>query len=260
MVSFLVKQTYVKALGHIFQQVKGMIMGGKVSGWLSDCSLMVDEFKYIRRKISNGLLNEANALKYFKRYRDDCTTLNCTNFIDIAGDIYDPSLSLSQENDDLSKANVLDMEVNISERSCITKVYCKTDHFPFNVISLPFLESNIDGDLCHRVFYSQIIRFERLSSHREDFERRTRYLGEILISRGYHFSILERLFSKCITKYAKEFQKWYLPLNIKTWFRDIFKDQPTGLLPPQATSNSFSQSLRGTVLATNGAQVYNSQP
>ena len=97
---------------------------------------------------------------------------------------------------------------------------------------LPFLESNVDGDLCHRVFYSQIIRFERLSSHRTDFERRTRYLGEILTSRGYNFNILERLFSKCIIKYATEFQKWYLPLNIKTWFSDIFKDQPTGLIPP----------------------------
>ena len=235
-------------------------MGGKVSGWLSDCSLMVDEFKYIRGKISNGLLDEANALKYFKLYRDDCTTLNCADFIDIAGDIYPPSLSLTQENDDLSKANVLDMEVNISERSCITKVYCKTDHFPFKVISLPFLESNVDGDLCHRVFYSQIIRFERLSSHRTDFERRTRYLGEILTSRGYNFNILERLFSKCIIKYATEFQKWYLPLNIKTWFSDIFKDQPTGLIPLQATSNSFSQPLLRTVSATNGAQTYSSQP
>ena len=260
MIYFLIKQTYIKAFGHIFQQVKGMIMGGKVSGWLSDCSLMVDEFKYVRKKISNGLLDEANALKYFKRYRDDCTTLNCANFIDIAGDIYPPSLSLTQENDNLNKANVLDMEVNISERSCITKVYCKTDHFPFSVISLPFLESNIDGDLCHGVFYSQIIRFERLSSHREDFEKRTRYLGEILKSRGYHFNILERLFSKCITKYAKEFQKWYLPLNIKTWFRDIFKDQPTGIICPQASSGSFSQPLRGTALATNSAQIYSSQP
>ena len=215
MISFLVKETYIKAFGHIFQQVKGMIMGGKVSGWLSDCSLMVDEFKYVRKKISNGLLGEANALKYFKRYRDDCTTLNCADFIDIAGEIYPPSLSLTQENDDPNKANVLDMEVNISERACVTKVYCKTDYFPFTVISLPFLESNIDKNLCHAVFYSQIIHFERLSSHREDFEKRTCFLGEILKSRGYHFNALERLFCKCVIKYAKEFQKWSLPLNVK---------------------------------------------
>ena len=165
-----------------------------------------------------------------------------------------------QENDDPTKANFLDMEVNISERSCSTRIYCKTDHFPFNVISLPFLESNIDGDLCHRVFYSQIIRFERLSSRREDFEKRTRFLGEILKSRGYHFNALERLFCKCVIKYAKEFQKWSLPLNVKKWFSDIFKDQPTGLIPPQTASNSFSQPLMGTVATVNSAQIRNSQP
>ena len=95
MISFLVKETYIKAFGHIFQQVKGIIMGGKISGWLSDCSLMVDEFLYIRNKITNDLNDQAIRLKYFRRYRDDCTTLNCSNFLDIAKDIYPPSLSLT---------------------------------------------------------------------------------------------------------------------------------------------------------------------
>ena len=151
------------------------------------------------------------------------------------------------------------MEVNISERSCVTKIYCKTDHFPFNVISLPFLESNIDGDLCHRVFYSQIIRFERLSTHRTDFEARTRFLGNILKERGYHIKALEKQFCKCIIKYSKEFQKWSLPQNIQKWFQDIFRDQPTGLIPPQVVPNSFSQPLREnpTVIT---AQIHHSQP
>ena len=85
-------------------------MGGKISDWLSDCSLMVDEFRFVKNKISNGLRDQANRLKYFRCYRDDCTNLNCDNFIDIASEMYPPSLSLTQENDDPSRANVLDME------------------------------------------------------------------------------------------------------------------------------------------------------
>ena len=46
MVEFLIRNTYVKAFGNIFCQDRGIIMGGKSSGWLSDCSLMVDEYKY----------------------------------------------------------------------------------------------------------------------------------------------------------------------------------------------------------------------
>jgi len=182
-----------------------------------------------------------------------------TNFLNIAREMYPPSLSLTQENDDPDKANVLDMEVNISGRACVTKIYCKTDHFPFNVISLPFLESNIDADLCHRVFYSQLIRFERLSTHRSDFEIRTRFLGNILNQRGYNAKILERQFNKCIIKYSNEFQKWALPQNIKTWFKDIFKEQPLGLIPPQAVSSSLSQPQVRNV-NNNNVQIYHSQP
>ena len=64
-------------------------------------------------------------------------------------------------------------EVSIAGSVCTTKVYCKTDHFPFEVNSFPFLESNIDNGLCYRVFYSQVIRFQRLCSNCSGFETRT---------------------------------------------------------------------------------------
>ena len=59
MIEYLVQNSYIKAFGNIFKQAKGIIMGGKSSGWLSDCSLMVDEFKYVTKKIKDGLVNEA---------------------------------------------------------------------------------------------------------------------------------------------------------------------------------------------------------
>ena len=120
--------------------------------------------------------------------------------------MYPPSLSLTQENDDPSRANVLDMEVSISDSQCKTKIFCKTDHFPFDVISFPFLESNIDAGLCYRVFYSQIIRFQRLCSDISDFEQRTKHLGLILKNRGYKHTHLEREFCKAINKYVREFE------------------------------------------------------
>ena len=104
-------------------------MGGKSSGWLSDCSLMVDEFKYVDNKIKNNLVSEADKLKFFRRYRDDCTSLNINNFLEIASEIYPPSLTLTQENDQPNKVNVLDMVAEIQEGKIISKVYCKTDYF-----------------------------------------------------------------------------------------------------------------------------------
>ena len=141
MVDYLVRNSYIKAFGSIFRQGRGIIMGGKSSGWLSDCSLMVDEFKYVDSKVRGGQLEDADRLKLFRRYRDDCTSLNIGDFLSIASVIYPPSLTLTQENDLPNKANVLDMVAEIVDRRVITKVYCKTDHFLFEVISLPFLDT-----------------------------------------------------------------------------------------------------------------------
>ena len=195
--------------------------------------------------MTNRLNDQANKLKYFRRYRDDCTTLNCSNFIDISKDIYPLSLSLTQENDNPLQANVLDMEVNIENSSITTKIFCKTDHFPFEVISFPFLESNIDRNLCYRVFYSQILRFQRLCTLRIDFEERTKILGLLLLLRGYKRNTLEKQFCRVIDKYITEFQKWIIPLDLKIWFRKIFEEQPTDPILPSSTPMSFTQPSNG---------------
>ena len=221
MIDYLVKNSYIKAFGNIFRQGKGIIMGGKSSGWLSDCSLMVDEFKYVDNKIKNHLSSDADKLKFFRRYRDDCTSLNITNFLEIASDIYPPSLTLTQENDLPTKVNVLDMVAEIQEGKIISKVYCKTDFFPFSVISLPFLQSNLDNKICYNVFYGQVVRFQRLSSLRSDFEDRVKFLATILLNRNYRLSLLKKQFCRSVEKYSLEFQKWDIPSDLGNWFINI---------------------------------------
>ena len=105
-----------------------------------------------------------------------------------------------------------------------TKVYCKTDHFPFDVISLPFLNSNLDNNICYRVFYGQIIRFQRLTSDRVDFEVRARSLANILIARGYNRNRLKNQFSKAVNKYIIEFYKWDIPSDLRLWFDQIISE------------------------------------
>ena len=221
MIEYLVRNSYIKAFGNIFRQAKGIIMGGKSSGWLSDCSLMVDEYKYVSNRVSNGLVEEADKLRNFRRYRDDCTSLDIDNFLTVAAEIYPPSLTLTQENSLPNKVNVLDMVAEIKEGRIFTKIYCKTDHFPFEVISFPFLESNLDTNICYNVFYGQIVRFQRLTSLKEDFEARVKFLANILVKRGYNILFLRKRFAKAIDKYGFEFQKWSLPQDLNSWFFHI---------------------------------------
>ena len=196
-------------------------MGGKSSGWLSDCSLMVDEYKYVDGKVKSGNTAEANNLQFFRRYRDDCTTINVNDFINISRNIYPPSLELTQENSNPKMANVLDMEVKLEDNNIVTKVYCKTDAFPFKVISLPFLETNIDRKICYKVFYGQIIRFQRLCTHLSAFEEPTNILIDTLIERKYKLDKLRREFCKAIERYVSDFQIWSIPLDFSNWFQNI---------------------------------------
>ena len=132
------------------------------------------------------MADEARALKFFRRFRDDCTSINVDDFMAISREIYPRSLELTQENDHRDRADVLDMSVSLNEGIITTKVFCKADAFPFHVISLPFLESNLEGRICYKVFYGQIVRFQRLCSLRQDFEIRTKFLLDILLGRSYN--------------------------------------------------------------------------
>ena len=260
MISLLIGESYIKAFGKIFRQTKGIIMGGKSSGWLSDCSLMVDEFKYIDSKIKNQELEVARSFKGLNRYRDDCTALNIDNFRDIAREIYPPSLELSQENVDLTKATVLDMNVTISEGRFRTKVYNKTDSFPFSVVTMPFLDSNISAKICYKVFYSQILRYQRLCTFVNDFIDRARSLANTLMQRGYVKSRLAKEFRQVIGNYRSEFERWSIPTDCQEWFNNILDNPhsdtlttssavPSGIVPfsqPNPTLigprfNTFSQ-------------------
>ena len=86
---------------------------------------------------------------------------------------------------------------------------------------MPFLESNLDRGVCYRVFYGQIVRFQRLCSKREDFEYRTGFLLVILKERGYRVDLLGRQFCRAVAKYISDFQKWDIPVDIRGWFKTI---------------------------------------
>ena len=243
MIAYLIGNSYIKAFGNIFRQTKGIIMGGKSSGWLSDCSLMVDEFKYIDKLVKDGNIDAARTFKGLNRYRDDCTALNIDNFRQLSQEIYPATLELSQENDDLSKATVLDMDVKVINGFFRTKVYNKTDSFPFEVVSMPFLDSNIDRQICYKVFYSQIIRYERLCSYQIDFESRVRMLGKFLIRRNYRSELLEKEFKKVVKTYLSEFSRWDIPTNSKIWFNNIMTNHPTNSITDSDQNPNNSDTL-----------------
>ena len=83
------------------------------------------------------------------------------------------------------------------------------------------LESNLDNKICYKVFYGQIVRFQRLCSFKHHFEERACFLLKILLERHYNLKFLKREFCKAVEKYISEFQRWAIPVSIHEWFEGL---------------------------------------
>ena len=157
---------------------------------------------------------EAGRLKFFRRYRDDFTSLNIDNFMILAGEIYPPSLSLTQETR---------IEVKWMCQICISVQQGDgnyKDLLQGGCISvLCYFPSFLGTAICYRTFYGQTIRFEHLCTHRADSEDRMRFLMGILKDRNYDVKLLGRQFCQAVERYILVFQRWEIPVNLGDWFK-----------------------------------------
>ena len=89
--------------------------------------------------------------------------------------------------------------------------------YSFNVVTLPFLDSNIAEELCYSVFFSQVLRFLRICSTVEDFVERTKELSTKLMQRNYRKKKLATKLNRVLFRYNSEWSKFvsrYLPHEI----------------------------------------------
>ena len=84
-----------------------------------------------------------------------------------------------------------------SENSILNfSVYDKRDDFSFDIVNFPYIDSCIPKKSALGVYYSQLIRYARLSSRYADFLIRSRSLVVKLKTQGYKVNELKRLTSR----------------------------------------------------------------
>ena len=90
--------------------------------------------------------------------------------------IYPPGLQLNKANTSDTEAPFLELHLSISNSLVSSKIYDKRDDFDFDIVNIPLL----DGDVPHRpsygVYIIQLIRFDRVCSHVDDFNSRNKCL------------------------------------------------------------------------------------
>ena len=106
-----------------------------------------------------------NALTTTSRYLDDILNINNVYFENMVSQIYPSELQLNKTNTSDTKATFLDLHFSISNDIVSTKIYDKRDDFDFEIFNFPFLDGDVPRSTSYGVYFSQLIRFARVSSH-----------------------------------------------------------------------------------------------
>ena len=109
--------------------------------------------------------------------------------------IYQPELQLNKANTSDTEAPFLNLHLSISNGFVSSKIYNKRDDFDFDIVNFPFLDSNVPRHPSYGVYISQLIIFDRVCSHVDDFNTRNKSLTAKLLKQVYRCRI-DRLIAR----------------------------------------------------------------
>ena len=143
--------------------------------------------------------NQSNAIEAFistYRYLYDLLNIDNNFFDSMVNRIYPSELLLNKANVSDTEATFLDLHLSISDGFVDTIIYDKRDDFDFDIVNFPFLDGDVPLSTSYGVYFSQLIRFARVSSHVDDFNRRNKVLTAKLLRQGYRYHKLRKAFLK----------------------------------------------------------------
>ncbi len=168
-------------------------MGNNASPLLADLSLSYLEFEY--------LTSHDKVVIWAKRYIDDLLVANFEKFMQIATCIYPPELPLKRTNVVLDRVDFLDLAIRLVNGRPVTSVYNKTDDFPFKVTKYGYSQSNVHSRVGLGTWYSQLIRFARISDEADNFEIRVAEMFREFLEHGFDRESLICKFFLFVSRY-----------------------------------------------------------
>ena len=89
-----------------------------------------------------------------------------------------------------------------------SKVYDKWDDFNFEIVNFPFLIGDVPRSSSLGVYISQLIRFARVCSNVDDFNKINLFLLAKLLKQGYRYHKIRKAFSKFYHRHSELIVKY----------------------------------------------------
>ena len=208
-IKYLLDNCFFRFGNKIFRQIIGIPMGSDPAPFLANLFLYFYENKWIRTTKKHDI-HKARRFGNVFRFIDDLVAINDNGeFEKCYSDIYPPELELKKENVGYTEGTFLDLMINIRDDKFVISLYDKRNTFPFSIVRMPYLESNIPSKMFYSAFGSEILRFARNTSDFNLFKVNTKCLIERMLKQGGKNSILNNVLRKLFGRHFDAFGKYF---------------------------------------------------
>jgi hypothetical protein len=212
----LILSCYFKVGDKLFRQKIGMPMGIDPAPFWANIYLYNYEAKYITGLTkSNNTSKKIIARKFHatSRFIDDLCALNDGGeFGKNHKEIYSREMELKKEHEG-HHATFLDLDINKTNKIFIYKLFDKRDEFPFSIVKMPFLSSNIPYNIFYNTILSEILRIARCSLLYADFLYRAKKLCHRMRNQGADVIFGKSSLLRFIKKHSPSFKKFNVPFR-----------------------------------------------
>jgi hypothetical protein len=197
MIDYLVHNCFFTFGRDVYRQRIGIPMGTDCAPYLANLTLFNYEFNFMINKLKTGNYGLCRSLSNNFRYIDDISSINDKNVFErVYPQIYPDSLTLKKVNTSDKQADVLDINIQVSNGKFVCKLFDKRRGFPFKCNIFPSPLSDISRKCLYNVYYTELLRYHKICSCIDIFLTEVRCLNRKLINKGYKPHKLKFIFSK----------------------------------------------------------------
>ena len=180
-------------------------MGSDPAPFMANLFLFYYENKYLMhlKKIN---IPRARRFSNIFRFIDDLNAINDgEEFSRTYHEIYPPELDLKKENCVNTSASFLDLDINIQHREFRLSLYDKRDTFPFDIVRMPYLDSNMPSRIFYSTLNAEILRIARCTTEREAFVKSANKLCTRMLKQGANYNRTIHSLTKIYGKHFESF-------------------------------------------------------
>jgi len=203
-VKHLIENCYFTVGNCVLRQDIGIPMGIDPAPFWANLFLYTYEEEYMSKLVTVDK-EKARHFHSTNRFIDDLCTLNDGEvFGEVFQDIYPPELELKMEHSG-KHGTFLNLDITVKDGVFVYKLFDKRDEFPFSIVRMPHMDSNIPQIIFYSALVGEFLRIARSTLLLDDFIPKAKDLLTRMRVQGSSEIRTRRSLTKLINKHTETF-------------------------------------------------------